>query len=249
MYRRGPMRAMPIGAELQQDGGVHFRIWAPLPKSIMLIVDGDEHAMQTEEAGYRSAYVATARAGSRYGYRVDRSERILPDPASRVQPEGPHAPSVVADPSAYRWTDAAWPGVRRDGQVIYEMHVGTFTREGTWTAAIDKLPLLKEVGISVIEMMPVAEFPGRFGWGYDGVSRWGCCHPHPSQSRTRRFPASGSSRERFARDGVVAMDDPRRRKRMSLQESVEAVPGEHALTIPTGQPFLPDPHDFMGVPP
>ena len=80
-------------------------------------------------------------------------------------------------------------------------------------------------------------------------SRWGCCRPHPSQTRTRRFPASGSSRERFTRDSVVAMDDPRRRKRMSLQESVEAVPGEHALTIPTGQPFLPDPHDFMGVPP
>ena len=169
MRHDGLVRAMPIGAEVQPGQGVHFRIWAPLPKSIMLIVDGDEHAMQTEEAGYRSAYVATARAGSRYGYRVDCGERILPDPASRAQPEGPHAPSAVADPSAYRWTDAAWPGIRREGQVIYEMHVGTFTREGTWTAAIDKLPLLKEVGISVIEMMPVAEFPGRFGWGYDGV--------------------------------------------------------------------------------
>ena len=160
---------MPIGAELQPDGGVHFRIWAPLPKSIVLVVDGVEHAMQTEEDGYRSAYVAVARAGSRYGYRVDDGERILPDPASRAQPEGPHGPSAVVDASIYCWTDLAWPGVRREGQVIYEMHVGTFTREGTWTAAIDKLPLLKEIGIGVIEMMPVAEFPGRFGWGYDGV--------------------------------------------------------------------------------
>ena len=147
MRRGGPVRAMQIGAELQPDGGVHFRIWAPLPKSIVLVVDGVEHAMQTEEDGYHSTYVAAARAGSRYGYRVDDGERILPDPGSRAQPEGPHGPSAVVDPSTYCWTDLAWPGVRREGQVIYEMHVGTFTREGTWTAAIDKLPLLKEIGI------------------------------------------------------------------------------------------------------
>lgn len=161
---------MPIGAELQPGGGAHFRVWAPLPKAVRLVVDGVEHAMRPEAGGYRSAFVAAARAGSRYGYRVDGDARILPDPASRAQPEGPHEPSAVADPSAFRWTDAAWRGVRREGQVVYEMHVGTFTREGTWAAAIDKLPLLKEVGVSVIEMMPVAEFPGRFGWGYDGVA-------------------------------------------------------------------------------
>ena len=163
-------RAMPIGAEPQPGGGVHFRIWAPLPKKIALVVDGVEHALEAEEGGYRSAYVASARAGSRYGYVVESGRRALPDPASRAQPEGPHELSAVADPSVYCWTDLAWPGVRRDGQVIYEMHVGTFTREGTWAAAIDKLPLLKDAGVSVIEMMPVAEFPGRFGWGYDGVA-------------------------------------------------------------------------------
>jgi maltooligosyltrehalose trehalohydrolase len=162
-------RAMPIGAEPQPGGGVHFRIWAPLPKKIVLVVDGVEHALQTEEGGYRSAYVAAACAGSRYGYLVNSGRRALPDPASRAQPEGARELSAVADPSAYRWTDAAWKGLRREGQVIYEMHVGTFTREGTWAAGIDKLPLLKDAGVSVIEMMPVAEFPGRFGWGYDGV--------------------------------------------------------------------------------
>ena len=90
---------MPIGADVQPGRGVHFRIWAPLPKSIVLVVDGVEHVLQTEEDGYRSAYVAAARTGSRYGYRVDDDERILPDPASRAQPEGPHEPSAVVDPS------------------------------------------------------------------------------------------------------------------------------------------------------
>ena len=187
MRRGGPVRAMQIGAELQPDGGVHFRIWAPLPKSIVLVVDGVEHAMQTEEDGYHSTYVAAARAGSRYGYRVDDGERILPDPGSRAQPEGPHGPSAVVDPSTYCWTDLAWPGVRREGQVIYEMHVGTFTREGTWTAAIDKLPLLKEIGIGVIEIMPVAEFPGRFGWGYDGVTLFAPTRLYGSPDDLRGF--------------------------------------------------------------
>ncbi len=161
---------MPIGAELDPGGGAHFRVWAPTPKAIKLVVDGVEHAMASEPDGYRSAHVAKARAGSRYGFRLDGDERLLPDPASRAQPDGPHAPSAVVDPSAYRWGDGAWHGVRREGQVIYEMHVGTFTREGSWAAAIGKLPFLQDVGVSLIEMMPVAEFPGRFGWGYDGVA-------------------------------------------------------------------------------
>jgi maltooligosyltrehalose trehalohydrolase len=163
-------RSMPIGAEVNPGGGVHFRVWAPSPKTITLVVDGAEHAMVPEPEGYHSAHVATARAGSRYGYRLDGDERLLPDPASRAQPDGPQAPSTIIDPSAYRWGDEAWQGVRREGQIIYEMHVGTFTREGSWAAAIAKLRLLRDVGVSIIEMMPVAEFPGRFGWGYDGVS-------------------------------------------------------------------------------
>ncbi|EJW13191.1 Malto-oligosyltrehalose trehalohydrolase [Rhodovulum sp. PH10] len=165
------VRAMPIGAELQPDGGAHFRVFAPRPKTIVLVVDDEEHGLAEEPGGYRSAFVPSATAGSRYGYRLDGEARILPDPASRFQPDGPHGLSAIVDPAAYAWRDGSWGGVRReDRHVVYEMHVGVFTSEGTWRAAIEQLHLLKDVGISVIEMMPVAEFSGRFGWGYDGVS-------------------------------------------------------------------------------
>ncbi|MGH7969277.1 MAG: malto-oligosyltrehalose trehalohydrolase, partial [Limisphaerales bacterium] len=93
----------------------------------------------------------------------------LPDPASRFQPDGPHGASEIVDPNRFAWTDQEWQGVPRNGQVLYEMHIGTFTTEGTWAAAAAQLPELKDLGITVIEMMPVADFPGRFGWGYDGV--------------------------------------------------------------------------------
>jgi maltooligosyltrehalose trehalohydrolase len=161
---------MPIGAELQPGGGVHFRVWAPRVREIVLHVDGEQHAPQPETDGYYALHVPGARAGSRYGYRVDGGARPLPDPASRFQPEGPHKLSAVVDPAGYHWGDAAWRGCSLEGQVAYEFHVGTFTTGGTWQAAAAKLPLLKEIGISLLEMMPVAEFPGRFGWGYDGVS-------------------------------------------------------------------------------
>ena len=94
----------------------------------------------------------------------------LPDPASRFQPEGPHGPSEIVDPGAFAWTDGAWRGRTREQLVIYEMHVGTFTPEGSWEAASRELPALAELGITCVEIMPVAEFPGRFGWGYDGVN-------------------------------------------------------------------------------
>ncbi|HEY0439750.1 MAG TPA: alpha-amylase family glycosyl hydrolase, partial [Xanthobacteraceae bacterium] len=161
---------MPIGAELQPGGGVHFRVWAPRVREIVLHVDSEQHAPQPEADGYYALHVPAARAGSRYGYRVDGGARPLPDPASRFQPEGPHELSAVVDPAGYHWGDAEWRGCSLESQVAYEFHVGTFTPEGSWKAAAAKLPLLKEIGISLLEMMPVAEFPGRFGWGYDGVS-------------------------------------------------------------------------------
>jgi maltooligosyltrehalose trehalohydrolase len=110
-----------------------------------------------------------ARAGDRYWYRID-GERLRPDPVSRWQPDGPHGPSAIVDPAAYRWTDEGWRGVPATGQVLYELHVGTFTPEGTWQAAVRQLPALADLGVTVIEMMPVADFPGTFGWGYDGVN-------------------------------------------------------------------------------
>jgi len=101
--------------------------------------------------------------------RPDNGDEAYPDPASRFQPEGPHGPSEIVDAAAFRWSDAGWRGRRRDEFVIYEMHIGTFTPEGSWQAAQFQLPALAEIGITCLEVMPVADFPGRFGWGYDGV--------------------------------------------------------------------------------
>jgi maltooligosyltrehalose trehalohydrolase len=104
-----------------------------------------------------------------YRFRLDRAEAALPDPASRFQPAGPHGPSEIVDPAAFTWTDHTWRGVSREQLIVYEMHIGTFTPEGSWVAASRELPALAELGITCLEIMPVAEFPGQFGWGYDGV--------------------------------------------------------------------------------
>lgn len=118
--------------------------------------------------GYFSGRVDAAQSGSLYKYRLD-GAGWYPDPASRYQPQGPHGYSEVVDPGTFAWTDRNWRGVKLDRQVIYEMHVGTFTREGTWRSAIPYLPYLADTGITLLEVMPANEFPGRFGWGYDGV--------------------------------------------------------------------------------
>jgi maltooligosyltrehalose trehalohydrolase len=164
-------RRFPIGAEPQPGGGVHFRVWAPTPESISLVIeDGDDSrdvSLEPEGGGYFSRFIPEAAAGTRYRYRLDGD--LLPDPASRYQPDGPFGPSQVVDPRTYEWTTGPSQGLSMHGQIIYEMHVGTFTPEGTWRSAATKLPLLAQTGITVLEVMPVSEFPGRFGWGYDGV--------------------------------------------------------------------------------
>jgi maltooligosyltrehalose trehalohydrolase len=147
-------------------------VWAPARKRVELIVlDEGEAAyeLQAERGGYFSACVPEIRAGTRYRFRLD-GGASFPDPASRFQPEGPHGPSEVVDPAAFDWTDDKWRGASIVGQVIYELHVGTFSDAGTFRGAIEHLPQLAEVGITVIEIMPLADFPGRFGWGYDGVN-------------------------------------------------------------------------------
>jgi maltooligosyltrehalose trehalohydrolase len=130
--------------------------------------------------------VQEARPGSRYRLEIE-GGRAFPDPASRFQPDGPHGPSVVVDPDAFRWTDQAWRGVAPEARVLYEMHVGTFTTEGTWAAAMRELPALFELGVTLIELMPVAEFAGRFGWGYDGVDLFAPTHLYGTPDDFRRF--------------------------------------------------------------
>jgi maltooligosyltrehalose trehalohydrolase len=181
-------RRLPVGAEVLPQGGAHFRAWAPRRRQVAVALEGGgESRLEPEENGYFAGLVPAARAGTLYRFRLDDSESLYPDPASRFQPDGPHGPSQVVDPSAFRWTDASWLGPTREGQVIYEMHVGTFTRQGTWEAAARELPELAGLGVTMIEMMPVADFPGRFGWGYDGVDLFAPCRLYGRPDDLRRF--------------------------------------------------------------
>ncbi len=181
------VRRLPIGAEPLPEGGVHFRVWAPARRSVSVVLEGGgETALEREDLGYFSGCVAAARAGSRYRYRLDGGD-AFPDPASRFQPEGPHGPSEVIDPGAFRWNDTAWKGIRLEGQVLYEMHIGAFTPEGAWESAARELPELARIGITVIEVMPVAEFAGTFGWGYDGVDLFAPTRLYGAPDDFRRF--------------------------------------------------------------
>jgi maltooligosyltrehalose trehalohydrolase len=167
-WREAAGRRLPFGAELRATG-VHFRVWAPARQAVAVMVEGRPPApLDAEAGGWFSGEVPGVGAGARYRYRLD-GDLLRPDPASRYQPEGPHGPSEVVDPDRFRWSDAGWAGLALPGQVLYELHVGTFTPEGTWAAAARELSGLAELGVTCVEVMPVAEFPGRFGWGYDGV--------------------------------------------------------------------------------
>jgi len=167
-------RRLPIGAEVFTDGEVHFRVWAPHSQRVKVIIGGGARAqsvieLNTETNGYFSVRSPLAKPGDLYRYRLEGSANLVPDPASRFQPEGPLGPSMIIHPAQFPWHDANWNGVKIEGQVIYEMHVGTFTAEGTWMAARQQLVALKELGVTVLELMPVHDFYGRFGWGYDAV--------------------------------------------------------------------------------
>jgi maltooligosyltrehalose trehalohydrolase len=165
-----------VGAETGVDGGVHFRVWAPLPSQVRAVLESGPGSPAVidlepdpEHDGYRVGYCAQASAGTLYRYELDSDTQRYPDPASRYQPDGPHGPSQVVNPGTFPWADQEWRGAAREGQVIYEMHIGTFTREGTWQGAQRELAELARIGITMVEVMPIADFPGRFGWGYDSV--------------------------------------------------------------------------------
>jgi maltooligosyltrehalose trehalohydrolase len=164
-------RRRTIGAEVV-DGGVHFRVWAPERGEVHVVLGEREYPLAREESGHFSGLVEGVGAGALYRFRLDGGRDTFPDPASRFQPEGPHGPSQVVDPAPFPWRDGAWRGVSAKGLVVYELHIGTFSREGSWRAAAARLRPLAELGVNLIEVMPVADFPGRFGWGYDGVDLW-----------------------------------------------------------------------------
>ena len=171
-------RRLPVGAEIVPEGGVHFRVWAPDHKNVDVVLESENHTssedvcsrLQSENEGYFAGHIAEAYAGVLYRLRLDDGPQPYPDPASRFQPQGPHGPSEVIDPIDFKWTDNDWKGIGAEGQVLYEIHIGTFSKEGTWEAAETELAELAALGITALEIMPVADFPGRFGWGYDGVN-------------------------------------------------------------------------------
>jgi maltooligosyltrehalose trehalohydrolase len=139
-----------------------------------------------EENGYFSGFVANVSAGTLYKYGLDGGE-AYPDPASRYQPTGPHGWSEVVDPRSFRWSDDSWPGAKLEGQVVYELHLGTFTPEGSWLGAADKLEYLRDTGITLLEVMPVSDFPGKFGWGYDGVQPYAPASIYGTPDHMRSF--------------------------------------------------------------
>jgi malto-oligosyltrehalose trehalohydrolase len=166
-----PAHSMPFGAELSPDGRVRFRIWAPAAQDVQLCLcdrgedkllpmhrDGEWWELRSEDAG----------VGTLYKFQINRDLRV-PDSASRFQPDDVHGPSEVIDPSAFNWQDVAWRGKPWHEAVIYELHVGAFTPEGTFAALEQRLDYLKELGITAVELMPIADFPGKRNWGYDGV--------------------------------------------------------------------------------
>ncbi|HVL67889.1 MAG TPA: malto-oligosyltrehalose trehalohydrolase [Vicinamibacterales bacterium] len=161
-----------FGAVPSHDG-VRFRIWSPDARRLTLVIHSGaaagEHPLARAESGVFETWVRGAAAGDRYAYTIDGSE-TLPDPASRFQPEGVHGPSEVVDPQTFAWTDTRWrPRIVND-LVVYELHVGTFSPEGTFVGVEARLPYLRDLGITAIELMPVADFAGGRNWGYDGVA-------------------------------------------------------------------------------
>jgi malto-oligosyltrehalose trehalohydrolase len=159
---------MLFGAEVEA-GSVRFQLWAPAARRVEVCLAGGAcRPLAAEDGGWHRAGVAGATPGVRYRYRID-GETLVPDPASRYQPEDVHGPSEVVDPDAFVWTDGRWTGRDREELVFYELHVGTFTPDGTFRAVVHRLDHLADLGVTAVELMPVADFPGRWSWGYDGV--------------------------------------------------------------------------------
>jgi maltooligosyltrehalose trehalohydrolase len=193
---------MPFGAECQNDGRVRFRLWAPSARHVSVCLYGKDDskaestalAMAAGSQGWFELISERARAGSRYKFEIDNRIQV-PDPASRFQPFDVHGPSEVVDPSSFDWRDEAWRGKRWEEAVIYELHVGTFSAVGTFVGVEERLDYLADLGVTAVELMPLADFPGRRNWGYDGVlmfapdSQYG--HPDDLKRLTQSAHAKG----------------------------------------------------------
>ena len=198
-----PTRPPALGATRDGNGSCRFVVWAPERERVELRLPSAESKylpMERDELGYHHAVVEQAAAGSRYYYRLDgAAER--PDPASRFQPEGVHGPSEVVDPSAFSWTDTSFKAPALKDSVFYELHVGTFTAEGTFGAIIRHLDGLADLGVTTIELMPIAQFPGARNWGYDGTFPFATQNSYGSPRDLQTFVDAA-----HARNLAVALD-------------------------------------------
>jgi malto-oligosyltrehalose trehalohydrolase len=158
---------LSFGAELLPGGGVKFRLWAPAAKRVDIVVASESTAMERKPEGWFEGFVPSARAGTLYRYRIDGGQ-LVPDPASRFQPQDVDGPSEVVDPSSFRWKEG-WNGRHWREAAVYELHVGSFTAEGNYHGVRSKLAQLAADGITALELMPLSDFAGRRNWGYDGV--------------------------------------------------------------------------------
>jgi malto-oligosyltrehalose trehalohydrolase len=173
---------MPFGAETER-GGTRFRLWAPAAAAVDIAIESRSEwaplRMEPLDGGWFERRVAGVGAGDRYRFVIDGKARV-PDPASRAQPDDVHGPSEIVDPTAFLWSDEEWRGRPWEEAVLYELHVGTFTAEGTFAGVVERLDYLVALGVTAIELMPVADWPGRRNWGYDG------CYPFAPDARYGR---------------------------------------------------------------
>jgi maltooligosyltrehalose trehalohydrolase len=181
--------ALERGASVREDGAVRFEVWAPHARTVAVTLpDSGNRTVPLEEAGRGvfTAVVTDIGPGTAYRYRLDGTHDYA-DPVSRSQPGGVHGPSCVVDRREFRWTDVGWGGREMPDLILYELHVGTFTPAGTFAAAALRLPALRELGITAIELMPVAEFPGARNWGYDGVHLYAPASPYGGPEGLQHF--------------------------------------------------------------
>lgn len=179
--------AMPYGAQLEADGRVRFRLWAPAARQVELCLEDPAAVLPLEacDGGWHELITAAAGPGRRYCYRIDGGQRV-PDPAARFQPAGVHGPSEVIDPRAFPWQDSGWHGRLWQETVLYELHVGSYTPQGGYAGVMERLDHLAGLGVTALELMPLAAFPGHHGWGYDGVLPYA---PHAAYGRPEELKA------------------------------------------------------------
>src|SRR5687767_200879 len=186
--------AMPFGATVLPGGQVHFRLWAPSAQSVELVLpDAPRSHKLTRDANGWCEIVLEAPPGTRYAYRID-GKLDVPDPASRFNPGDVHGASVVVDPCAFEWSDGAWRGRPWREAVLYELHVGTFSPDGTFAGVERRLDYLKDLGVTALELMPLADFPGRRNWGYDGALQYAPDATYGTPEDLKRLVAAAHAR-------------------------------------------------------